>query len=113
MKHSGLRFAPSILWKQEAQDLCLEIAQEFVDEIEADPNVPVDQDGPHPGNMKFGFEADEWRDGARVTNRRAPYWIYVNYGHDVVDEAGEVVGHVAPRPFATKAWEIVRGRGSR
>lgn len=105
MRHDGLSDTPRELFGYAAQEFCIGICQEFVDAIQANPNVPE-----RTGRMKAGFHVREHRGGAEVVNPAAFYWAYVEFGHDVVDDAGNVVGHAHARPYARPAWEEVRAR---
>lgn len=105
--HEGLRGRPWDTFAGGAQEACLDICQEFVDEVEASPETP---DGlTHRLRTGFTVKATEGGGGV-VINHDAPYWLYVEHGHDIVNQTGENLGHVAARPFARAAWEVVRAR---
>lgn len=105
MKHDGLRASPRRLFGYAAAEMCVDICQELVAAIEANPNVPEET-----GQMKHGFFVESHHGGAMVINPGAPYWAFVEFGHDVVDETGQVIGHAPAHPFARPAWEEIRAR---
>lgn len=103
MQHRGLDHDIELQFGAAAEQACLDIAQEVVDELQSSPNTPV-----RTGKMKRGFHARRHNGGAVVANPEGWYWKFVEYGHDEVTSSGEVVGHVHAQPFVRPAWETVR-----
>jgi hypothetical protein len=97
---------PAILFAREAQAECLRIADEIVDEIQASPLTHV-----ITGRMLLGYQANEWNDGAEVSNPIAPYWVDEEYGHDTVSH-GRTTGHRPPHAHVRPAIEVVRARNT-
>jgi hypothetical protein len=106
MKHYGLSAPPEDLFGYAAANACIDICQAFIDIIQADPKTPEGR----TGHLKTGWHIVEQDGGGLVVNPQAPYWPFVEYGHDIVDDDGNVTGHVHKRPFARPAWKIVKRR---
>lgn len=104
MKHQGLSHSPELLFGRSAHQQCRDFCEEVVDEIRTSPLTPV-----RTGRMKAGYNTESYHEGARIVNP-VDYWIDIELGHDIVDEAGKTVGHQEPRPHVRPAFEIVRSR---
>src|SRR5690349_6954717 len=92
------------LFREAAQRRCLEIAEDIVTEVRASPLTPRGK----TGALADGYTAAPDGPGARISNPAAPYWAHVEYGHDVVDKEGRVVGRAGSRPHVRPAIEFLR-----
>lgn len=94
-------------FRDAAQQLCLDIAEDIVAEIRASPLTPGKS-----GRLREGYRAslDTGTRGARITG--VPYWAHVEYGHHIVDDNGRVVGHAGQKPHVRPAVEFVRWQRS-
>lgn len=95
---------PEEIFADAARQHSLVIAQQVVDEIRASPLTPRGKSG----TLAAGYRATEYEDGAAITNPAAPYWSFVEYGHNVVNQTGEVVGHAGQRAHVRPAIDAVR-----
>lgn len=94
---------PALLFHGVAQRKCEEVAQAIVDEIQTSPITPRDT-----GRLAKGYRVEKTEDGAKVVTN-VDYWDEVEFGHNVVDQAGKVVGHEEAQPHVRPAIEVIRG----
>lgn len=96
---------PHEIFGETAKRLCVEVAQQVVEEARPLAEAVTKS---KTGKLANGYEAIPYEDGAAITNPAAPYWSFVEFGHNVVTETGEVVGHVGQRAHVRPAIEAVR-----
>lgn len=74
-----MRDDPEVMFADSARQACLDVAQYIVDEIQVNPETPA-----LTGRMRAGYQAETEGNGAKVVQRDAPYWLYVEFGHWII-----------------------------
>lgn len=107
---------PAEIFGEAAKRHCLVVAQHVVDEVRASALTPPRGDAEpetggkrRKGSLRAGYQATEHGDGAAIGNPSAPFWSYVEYGHAIANQYGDVEGErVGQRAHVRPAIEAVR-----
>ncbi|HYJ33834.1 MAG TPA: hypothetical protein VE326_11495 [Candidatus Binatia bacterium] len=85
---------------------CLVVAEHVVDETR---KIAAKKFAGSSGRLAAGYQAQEFENGAAIGNPSSPFWSYVEFGHAIANQYGEVEGErVGQRAHVRPAIEAVR-----